>query len=245
LSVDISPRIAWPGAITLAAVMVALASMVAATPAEAAPLSCSGTATNAVGAHAGSLSTRVGLDIQCDESAHLEVTLPGGWTQEFDTDASGAFFGVAGDAYVCSGNPQPVAVYATGASGTWTGLLSIDPEQGAPANPDGPGPVCDVLLHPSFNYVSYSGAIATPVDALADGQFNGVLPFEGSSSMNGSDHVLAVFELVPVSVPGTWEYHQWRPGAPDFVNTLHFLAPGHTYIVLTDAELAWTFPAAP
>jgi hypothetical protein len=232
--------------LTFAAIIFAVtaALFVHTQPAEAAPLACSGTATNVVGAHAGSLSSRIGVDIQCDTAAHLEVTLPGGWTDEFDTDASGAFMGIAGDAYVCSGNPQPVAVYATTATETWTGLLTIEPEAGAPADPDGPGPVCDVLLHPSFNYVTYTGAIATPLTATTDGPFSDVLPFEGSQSPNGSEHIVAIFELVPVSVPGTWEYAQWRPGAPEFVNQLHFLAPGHTYIVLTDAELAWTFPAA-
>jgi hypothetical protein len=211
-------------------------------PVEAAPLSCTATATNVVGAHAGSLSIRVGVDVQCDEIAHLEVVLPGGARGEFDTDADGAFTGIAGDAYVCSGHPQPVSILATGDSGTWTGELAIENEAGAPVDPDGRGPICDVMLHPSFTYFTYSGAIATPEDAFADGNFTTVLPFGGSESLNGSAHVLGVFEYVPGATPSEWSWISWRPSAPAFANELHLLAPGHQYAVLTDAELAWVLP---
>jgi len=212
--------------------------------AEAAPLTCSGAAVNAVGAHAGSLSIRVGLTLDCDEAASFEVTLPGGASASFDTDATGAFTGVAGDAYVCSGHPQPVAVLASGASGDWSALLTIGTEPGAPDDPDGPGPICDLMLHPGFNYVTYEGPLAAPATLLANNHFSAVLPFGASSSPNGADHVMAVFESIPGSVPAERRWVQWRPSAPAAVNELHALVPGHNYAILTDAELAWTFATA-
>jgi hypothetical protein len=235
--------LAMLAAMLLAAVVWALPPKAA----QAAPLTCSGTAANVVGAHAGSLSIRVGVTVQCDEAAHLELILPGGARGEFDTDLAGAFMGIAGDAYVCSGHPQPVSVLATSPTGAWSGTFPIGEETGAPVDPDGPGPICDVMLHPSFTYFTYEGAVATPAAAFADANFTAVLPFGSSSSLNGSNHIIAVFEYVPGQSPASWSWISWRPSAPAFANQLHALAPGHSYAVLTDAELAWVVPplAAP
>ena len=169
---------------------------------------------------------RVCLTLQCDEAAGFEVILPGGASASFDTDATGAFTGVAGDAYVCSGHPQPVAVLASGASGDWSGLLTIGTEAGAPADPDGPGPVCDLMLHPGFNYVTYDGPLAEPSTVLANDHFTAVLPFGASSSSNGADDVMAVFESIPGAVPAERRWVQWRPSAPAAVNELHALRAG-------------------
>lgn len=231
-------------ALPLLAAAIATTLAFAPSAAEAAPLTCSGTAVNAVGAHAGSLSIRVGLTLNCDEQASFEVILPGGASASFDTDASGSFTGVAGDAYVCSGHPQPVAVVATGASGDWSGLLTIGTESGAPAPAGGPGQTCDLMLHPGFNYVTYDGPLADPATALANDHFTAVLPFGDSSSSNGADHIMAVFESVPGATPAERQWVQWRPGAPAAVNGLHTLVPGHSYAILTDAELAWTYAAS-
>ncbi|MPZ99614.1 MAG: hypothetical protein GEU80_09825 [Dehalococcoidia bacterium] len=187
------------------------------------------------------------MDIECDEAATLQFTLPGGGQSEFDTEADGTFMGVVGGAYICNTASASVAVLgATDAGDQWTGLIEITQPAQAPAGSPPPGAVCDVLLHPEFNYVTYQGAIVAPSVAFGDAQFSAVMPTGDDESLQGSEQVLAVFEFAPLKsgLPTEWGFREWRPGAPDFVNTIDLMVPGHTYIVLTTAELAWTFPEA-
>src|SRR5690606_36917994 len=123
--------------------------MAGAATVEAAPLACTGTAEAVVGAGAGSLSPRVGVNIECDEPAMLQFTLPGGAQREFETEADGTFMGVVGGAYICNTAPASVAILGTTDAGDeWTGLIEITQPPQAPADSPPPGAECDVLLHP-------------------------------------------------------------------------------------------------
>ena len=204
-----------------------------------APLDCSFTVEEVVGAHAGSLSIRVGATVTCDRPAALAFTLPGGTLSEFSTEQTNTFFGVIGDAYVCFDHPAWVSLLARGADGTtWVGQAQITGVETAPA--------CDFLLRPGLNFVTWPGQ-ATEVGAAFDSSRFGLpLSFSDNLSEDGRDHILAVWFFEPAlyqTTGGRWRV--WSPRLPAQLADLSLLAPGATYMVRTDAEVPWFIPGTP
>ncbi len=203
-------------------------------------LTCTASAVNAVGAHAGTLAIRVAATVDCGRQATLHFTLPGGERYAFDTDASGHFQGVAGDAYLCQSQAPNIAVRAVASDGaTWLQSVHIDTESGVPAV-SGYGPECDVLLQPNLNFFTWGGPLVSATDGLSRQTLGNPLPRSDNSSTNPVDHISAVEGYDPHS--DTWL--SWFPGAPAFTATLSVLVPGESYVIRSDADIPLTYPAA-
>lgn len=219
--------------------MTAAAFATAASPAVAAP-ACTATATNVVGAHAGSLSSRIGATVQCDQAVTIEFTLPGAARVTYPSDASGYWMGIAGDGYLCQRSSAVIGVLARAADGsTWLATVPILTEAGTPPA-TGFGPDCDVLIGPSLNFFTWGGPLVVVSDGLSAQTLGSPLPRSDNASTDPLDHIASVSSYDPQANA----FVTWIPGAPAFANTLHVLMPGVTYVLKADADIPLTYPVS-
>jgi len=185
-------------------------------------LACDLHAINVVGAHAGTLNLRIGIDGSCDGPGVYEFVFPGGALLRGDT-TDGSLH-LTQDAPVCGAGLHTVAGrYVSESGDVWQGDLVIENEDGSILEG---GADCDVLLQRGLTPVRWQGAAVLVTDA-----FGPDVPAD----------LVAVWLFDPVAQ----RWSVWAPGLPDALQGFFLLAPGVTYWFANggDFEIALRFPA--
>ena len=185
----------------------------------------------------GRLSSSVTISVRCEADATVSVSLPGGDRAVFDVDGGEDHSVVAGRAYLCSGASPLAQLEANGPA--YTELV--------PITGLGQLPACDVLLKPGVTEVVWAGPSQPIEHALA--------PLAPAVGSRATTLTISTSRLRAGFVPGLavwasdedapWRWSGWGDGVPPALHGLQTLERGHTYLVVSDTERAWTFPPAP
>ena len=175
------------------------------------------------------LSTPLSIEVTCDLATEIDLRLPGGDSSGHSVD-SVAPLRINGErAYLCHG--QDASVQVTSTSLGWSESIPIDGIEAIPQ--------CDVLLKRGATWVEWTGPRLELREAFA-GRALGWVNWERGP--DGTVPGLSVWSFGEGQLLPT---RAWGAGVAPLLGGLTHFSPGGKYLVVSNAERAWTFPRPP
>ena len=187
---------------------------------------CQASATAVYGPAGTALSTPLAIEISCDQSTQVTVRTPGDQITRHYVGAQAPRLLANKRAYLCHSHEANVEI--TSESLGWSESVPITGLRFVPQ--------CDLMLKQGSTWVRWTGPQFGLHEAFAGPALGWV---DWARGPDGTVPGLVAWSLVPGESP---PIKGWGDIVPQGLRGLTQLVPGRSYLLLSNAERAWTFP---